>query len=203
MPSETDLEDVVASAASGDEQAWQDLWTLLAPRLAGTLRRARLYGPTWRREDEIRDTLVAVMARLREDRFRRLNVYLEARCADPELGFLRWVRVLARRVAIDRLRATLGGRRPRWTEPVELLPDKLPCGRGPVTNRIAAGQILRYAIRALSEPQRRALEMWAGHGDRVDIALSLGLGDPGDVDRLVRAAVGRLRRHFRDYHPSL
>jgi len=162
-----------------------------------------------RRDDAHRDVVVAIMARLRDDRFHRLQLYLEARRKDPDLHFMRWLVVLAKRVAIDCLRADpdyVDRRRSRkasespgiWIEP-ELLPSDsvLSGGRPPMTNRVTARQILRYADNVRSDPQKRALEMWAEQASLDDIAAALELEGPEAAERMVRAAVERLRRRFR------
>lgn len=208
------LEPLVAAAAAGDELAWHELWSHLEPRLTALLRRPQFTGPLARVEDDVRDIVVAVMAKLRQHDCQRLRVYLEQRRADPELGFMRWLTVVAKRVAIDAQRAHpdyVDRRRaaPRadggedvppgvWLE-MEELPDEGAVGssRPPMTNRVTARQILRYADGVCSEPQRRALEMWAGQASREDIARDLGLPGPDDAERLVRSAVERLRHHFR------
>src|SRR5262245_38378266 len=71
------LEALVVSAAGGDEKGWHALWCALQPRLSALLRRSG----TPSRDDEIGDVVVAIMARLRADRFRRLHLYLTARRA--------------------------------------------------------------------------------------------------------------------------
>jgi hypothetical protein len=63
---------------------------------------------------------------------------------------------------------------------------------------VTARQILRYASGVCSDPQRRALEMWSEQASCEDIARELALPGPDDAERLVRAAVERLRRHFRE-----
>ena len=205
------LEPLVAAAAAGDEFAWHELWSHLEPRLTGLLRRPSFTGPLARAEDDVRDIVVAVMARLRQHGCQRLRVYLEQRRGDPELTFMRWLTVVAKRVAIDaqrahpdyvdRRRAVPEGEDVSpgiWLESEELPEDgALGSSRPPMTNRVTARQILRYADGVCSGHQRRALEMWAEQASREDIARDLGLEDPDAAERLVRSAVDRLRRHFR------
>jgi DNA-directed RNA polymerase specialized sigma24 family protein len=201
-----ELEALVAAASGGDEGSWHELWRRLEPRLSRVLRRPRILGPLSRSDDPVHDVLLAVMAKLRDDDFRRLRGYLEARRATPTLTFMRWVIVVAKRAAIDRLRAdpeyldlrTGGERGGAWVETGELRADwNLPAARLPMTNRVAARQILRFAGAALTAPQRRAVEMWSEEASTEDIARDLGLASPDEAERLVRAAVQRLRRHFR------
>jgi len=208
--SEAELERLVASAAGGEDPAWHAFWRQLEPALTALVRRPSFMAHMSRNEDDRRDVVVAVMARLRADGYHRLQLYLAARRADPELTFMRWLAVVAKRVAIDCLRAHpdyVDRRRSHAAEDspgvwikTEVLPGdaSLSGGRPPMTNRVTARQILRFAAGALTEPQRRALEMWAEQASYDDIALALLLDGPDDADRLIRSAVERLRRHFRE-----
>jgi hypothetical protein len=54
---------------------------------------------------------------------------------------------------------------------------------------------LRYAARAVEHgPLRR----WMDGASFADLAAELGLAAPQDADKLVRAALARLHRHFGD-----
>lgn len=204
-----ELEDLVVRAANADEHAWRLLWAQIESRLDSWLRKRSFIARLSEREDDRRDVIVTVMARLREDDFRRLKLYLASRLEDPRLVFLRWLKVVTKRVAVDCLRAhpdylnQRGAARPdadvgRWIVP-EALPveGRLLAGRPPITNRVAAKQILKYASGALTEDQRRAVELWSENGTDDEIAKTLQLADAAEADRLVRAALERLRRHFR------
>jgi hypothetical protein len=204
-----ELEELVRATARGDEDAWRNLWHSLEPRLAGMVARRRFGAHLARRDDDRRDVVVKVMAHLRTDGFHRLKRYLAARRADPALTFMRWLSVVAKRVAIDCLRAHpdyLDHRRKAiapdapgtWIRTQPLPSDReLSGGRPPITNRVTARQILRYATGALSGEQRRALELWAEQRSAAEIATALGLADADQAERLVHAAIERLRRHFR------
>src|SRR5262245_55469346 len=102
---DAELEGLVASAAAGDELAWRALWNRLEPRLGNVLRRRTVVARNASPEEHVRDVVVAVMGRLREHGFQRLHQYLEVRRADPTLSFMTWLVVVARRVAVDVLRA--------------------------------------------------------------------------------------------------
>jgi DNA-directed RNA polymerase specialized sigma24 family protein len=207
---DAELESLVVEAADGDERAWGELWQRLEPRLLGLVRRPTFIANLADRGDAARDVVVAIMGRLRDQRFHRLGLYVAARHADPELTFMRWLTVLAKRVAIDCLRADpdyLDRRRSRqpdeppgvWiqTEPLPV-DSNLSGGRPPMTNRVTARQILRYAAGVLSDEQRRALEMWASGASTDEIAVALGVDGANAAERMVRAAVERLRRRFRE-----
>lgn len=193
MLEDTDLDQLVAAAAAGDANAWHVLWAELEPPLARIVAQPQFLGRLGGREDDRRNIVVAVMARLRADRFHRLQLYLSAKRDNPALKFLTWLRVVAKRVGIDYLRAHpeyLRGER-AWVEP-----GTLPSGLGerpPITNRGTAAELLAVA----DGEQRRALELWAASADYAEIARAMGLADSTAAERLVRAAVEKLRRRFR------
>jgi hypothetical protein len=56
-------------------------------------------------EDERRAVVLEVMARLRDDGFRRLRLFAATSAREPGLSLLPWLEVVARRVAVDCLRA--------------------------------------------------------------------------------------------------
>ncbi len=204
-----ELEAVVRRAAAGEEAAWLGLWKTLEPRLQGLVRQPRISGRLSQHEDDRRNIVVEVMSRLRDGGMRRLKLYLEARQRNPQLLFLPWVTVVAKRVAIDYMRGHgdyVDRRRNRnpdsapgaWIN-LHTLPgdSRLVGGRPPVTNRSVAMTMLRYAYSELPADQLAALELWLVQHDYPEIAEELRLDDAGAAQRLVRAALVRLRRHFR------
>jgi len=203
-----ELDELVARASGGDEEAWQRLWTEIEPRLDGLLRKGRFLGPLAGSDDDRRAIVVEVFARLRSGGFARLKTYLEARQKTPGLRFFPWIAVVSKRVAIDHLRAHpnyLDRRREleasspgRWVDDQTLPSERrLPAERPPLTDRGTAAQLLRFAGSELPAEQRRALELWLEGQAHDTVAAALGLSGPVQAERLVRAALERLRRHFR------
>jgi hypothetical protein len=185
-----ELEDLVAAAAAEDEQAWQALWARIEPALTRILAQPRFLGRMAQREDDRASIAVAVMARLRDRQFHRLRMYLDARRANPRLRFLSWLRVVAKRVGIDYLRAN--------HDPVaQTLHTGDASARPPMTNRGTAREMLRHAAGVVPPDQLRALEMWTRSDSFADIAVTLGMADAATAERAVRAALERLRRTFR------
>lgn len=204
-----DLEVLVTRAAGGDEQAWQELWQQIEPLLAQIVSRPRFLGRMAHRVDDRRNIVVEVMSRLRASSCRRLASYVAMREERPELRFETWLRVVAKRVAIDYLRAHpdyVDRRRSAdastpgaWVEPGTLPPaSQLPGERPPVTNRGTAQQLLRYAAGTLVPQHARALEMWVQSESYEAIAASTGIATAAEAERIVRAAIERLRRKFRE-----
>ena len=207
MADEDEIERLVDAAATGDEAAWQRLWAAIEPPLSRIIAQPRFLGRLGQREDDRRNIVVSVMARLRADDFHRLRLYLEARESNPRLRFLSWLRVVSKRVGIDYLRAhpdyvrrhDQGASRPgAWVDPKTLPPASQIAGeRPPITNRGTARELLSFAAGAIPDDQRRALELWSQSEGFDDIARALGLAGPQEAERVVRAAIERLRRKFR------
>jgi len=208
MLDEEELETLVVAAAAQDEAAWQRLWAVIEPPLSRIIAQPRFLGRLGQREDDRRNIVVAVMARLRADSFGRLHMYLEARRSNPRLRFLSWLRVVAKRVGIDYLRShpdyvrrhDQNASRPgQWIDAGTLPPASQIFGeRPPVTNRGTARELLQYAAGVIPDDQRHALELWAQSESFSDIAKACGFATAADAERVVRAAIERLRRRFRE-----
>lgn len=208
MTSELDLEQLVVRAAHGEADAWQELWAAIEAPLVRMIAQPRFLGRLGGREDDRRNIVVAVMARLRADEFSRLRTYLDAKATNPRLRFFTWLRVVAKRVGIDYLRAHPdytrrydpdASRPGEWHDPETLPPASQLVGeRPPVTARGTAQKLLRIAAEVLTADQRAALELWVASESFEDIARKLELADGATATRLVRAALERLRRHVRE-----
>jgi DNA-directed RNA polymerase specialized sigma24 family protein len=213
MLDEEEVEVLVAAAAGRDEAAWQRLWAAIEPPLSRIIAQPRFLGRLGQREDDRRNIVVAVMARLRAEKFGRLQMYLEARKSNPRLRFISWLRVVAKRVGIDYLRShpdyvrrhDEDASRPGvWIDAGTLPPASQIFGeRPPVTNRGTARELLAFAAGAIPDEQRRALELWAQSESFDDIAKTLGLASATEAEKTVRAAIERLRRRFRAAEPHL
>jgi DNA-directed RNA polymerase specialized sigma24 family protein len=207
-PSAPDLEieALVSSVAAGDEDAWRQLWHRLEARLWRLVRKRTFPGRQPRHDDDCRDVVVAIMARLRQHRFARIRRYLASRSANPHLSFIRWVIVVAKRVAIDCVRGhpdyvdrrrAAAGPSGVWIRSVPLPHGDLAGDAVSVITAVTARQIMSYAAGALSDPQRRALELWTEQLTHDEIARALALERPAEAARLVHSALARLRRRFR------
>src|SRR6187397_2628924 len=104
MLDEDEIESLVAAAATADEAAWQQLWASIEPPLLRIVAQPRFLGRLGQREDDRRNIVVDVMARLRGNDFDRLRLYLGSRKDNPQLKFMTWLRVVAKRVGIDYMR---------------------------------------------------------------------------------------------------
>lgn len=207
---ETDgnISDLLDRTLAGDGQAWQELWGWLDPRLTAMVRRFRLARIS-HQEDDRRGVVLEVMARLREDDFRRLRLFAETSARHGKLALLPWLQVVAKRVAIDYMRAHPdylnpvrrgGGPRGagRWQDPKSLPPPSLlPGARPSITRDGTARQMLAHAQEVLPEKHYHALALKVRGEGAADIARALGLASAAEADRMVRTAFERLRRKFR------
>jgi DNA-directed RNA polymerase specialized sigma24 family protein len=203
-------ESLVDAVLAGDREAWAALWTLMEPKLQASLRRPGLLGRLARSDDDCRNIVLDVMEALSENGHARLAHFQRAHAENPQLAFWGWLDVVVRRRAIDyvrRQREFVDLRRRDDTDrtgawlpaPVAVGSDsQLPGVRPPMTDRATAHQMMDFAGTDLTPEQRAALEQWVqGHGF-AEIAVTLGLEDPRDAERRVRAALERLRRRFKD-----
>ncbi len=199
LDEERKLEELVIAAADGHAVAWQDLGSAIEPRLARIVSQPRFLGPSCQRDDDCCNIIVEVMARLRADNNRRLRLYLDTRRDNPQLAFLMWLRVVAKRVGIDYLRGHPDRRSNsgEWIDAGTLPSGSRLRGERPSgTNRGTAQQLLRCAARDVPDVQRRALEMWVQSESYDHIARELEIPTAASAERMVRAAIDRLRRKF-------
>jgi DNA-directed RNA polymerase specialized sigma24 family protein len=203
---DADAEALIGRLLAGDETAWPSLWRALEPGLLATLRRPYFLGALSQREDDCRNIVVEAMARLRADGYARLRAYAEARREKPGLVFMAWLLVVAKRVAIDYMRAheeyhdrrrEPGASSPgAWRVLDTLVADsRSPGARPSITDEATVHEVLTSA-RDLPDDQRAALSGWLAGQDFSEIASARGLPSPKDAERAVRAALERLRRRF-------
>jgi DNA-directed RNA polymerase specialized sigma24 family protein len=204
---DAELDALVVAAAGGDEGAWQRLWNAIEGPLTRVVAQRSFLGPLSRRDDDRANIVVSVMGRLRDDGFRRLQVYLDTKRENPRLRFMSWLRVVTKRVGIDYLRqhqnwirrtsanASTPG---RWVDAGTLPPDsELRGERPPVTNIGTVRELLEFAKHELPPEQLRALQLWAASETFDQIAHTMELPSAREAERRVRAALERMRRKFR------
>ncbi|MFT3695932.1 MAG: hypothetical protein QM831_22540 [Kofleriaceae bacterium] len=204
------MEALVVRAAVGDASAWRELWVYVEPWLEKLVGNPRFLGRVGQRDDDRSNILLEVMARLHADGFDRLKLYVETRRTNPNIKFKTWLRVVAKRVGIDYLRGhgsyidrrrdpNRGSSPGEWIEPGTLpSPSQLGGERPPMTNRGTVLELLRYAAGAVPEPGLSALELWTEGASHEEIGRQLELpGGAAEAERIVRAAIERLRRKFR------
>src|SRR5215831_14810686 len=199
-----DIHMLVAQTLAGDELAWQTLWTAIEPHLYRAVRRSQLLGKLSQNPDDCRNVVVDVMGRIRANGYARLAQFAEVRRRNPDVPFMAWLIVVAKRVAIDykrghetyidRRRQKNASRPGGWRDVVTLTESQLPSARGGITSRVAARELFAFAGDELPAHQRTALALWLQGASFEEICDS---ADAKDGEKLVRAALVRLRRRFR------
>ena len=205
-------EAIVADVLAGVGPAWQELWTAIEPRLRVILRRPGLLGRLARNEDDVGNIVVDVLGALQENHHSRLRSFVEAKRENPALSFWSWLNVVARRRAIDymrrqkefidRRREENASEKGAWQQVIAVGSDsRLPGARPPLTDLGTARELLAYAGHELTPAQLAALERWLAGRNFDEIAADLALDGARAAERTVRAALERMRRHFRT-HPA-
>jgi hypothetical protein len=201
----------VPRVVGGDGAAWQELVTRLEPLLIELLRRSRTLGPMRHSVDDCRTVMISVLERLSKDDYRGLRLFRSWAAAHPGKDFGDWIRIVTVNLARDHVSSRLGVAE-RADEDVPLnkrmlntLASRLPGGdderigfRPSMTEAQHVRELLEYAARALEPGQFRGLRGWMEGASFAELSAELGLAGPRDADKLVRAALARLRRHFGD-----
>jgi DNA-directed RNA polymerase specialized sigma24 family protein len=201
----------VPRVVGGDEAAWQELVVQLEPHLMALLRRSRTLGPMRQNVDDCRAVMISVLERLKKDDYRGLRLFQPWVAANPEKDFGDWIRIVTVNVARDHVSSRLGAAKraddepPRNKRMLNTLASLLPADddhrlafRPLMTNHQLARELMEYAAQTLDRVQLRALQLWIEGASFEELAAKLDLPRPQDANRLVRAALARLRRHFGD-----
>jgi DNA-directed RNA polymerase specialized sigma24 family protein len=189
--------DLVDRTIAGDHAAWHELLVdEVEPVVEVVARRRRVTGRLHRSEEHRRNIADDVIETLWAGGFRRLR---ELRASAParEGAFGAWIARVATNTAIDYVRTCpeFDRGRGRW-EKVGELPEELAGQHPDPISGIDAGRILARAPQILRPRQLEALLLWLEGGNGDDIAGNLGLADARAAERLVRAALKRLRNRF-------
>jgi DNA-directed RNA polymerase specialized sigma24 family protein len=205
------MEELISAVIAGDPAAWSRFWLELEPRLHAIAGKRRFTGPLSELEDERHNIVAAVMTRLRAHDFRRLRDFLVARAQPGSRSFQTWIVTFAVRTAIDYVRTHPEYQRParndeaaerasgpRWAG-FEPPPDSKSAPAAPgvdVPRLVTAQRILARAPHLLTREQYEALMLWLSDEEHDEIARALGLPNADAAEKLVRAAVKRLRRYY-------
>jgi hypothetical protein len=203
------LSGLVPRVVGGDGAAWKQLVAELEPLLLQLLRRTRALGPMRHNVDDCRAVMIAVLERLEKDHYRALTLFQPWADANPGKDFGDWIRIVTVNLARDHVSSRLGaaerveGKAPINKRMLNSLASLLPgdddhrlAFRPLMTDAQLARELLDYAARSLEPAQLHGLRRWMEGASFEELAAELGLATPRDADRLVRAALARLRRHF-------
>jgi DNA-directed RNA polymerase specialized sigma24 family protein len=194
------LADYVPDVISGNESAWKELATRLEPVLLKLLGRSRILGPMRHNVDDCRAVMTNVLTRLKKDDFRGLRLFQPWIEANPKKTFGDWIRIVTANMARDHVSSRLGGGNKRLVNTLaSLLPaddDNRIAFRPAMTDAQLARELLDYAARCLDAIRLQALRRWLEGASLEEVASELGLPTARDADKLVRAALAKLRRQF-------
>lgn len=202
------MDALIHRVVDGDTSAWHALWSAIEPTIWHVTGQWRLVGPLSRSDDDRRNILVEVMHLLREGEHRRLRIYLQSAGNRPTSSFKTWLATVTARAAIDYLRAhpefdDARGRaseEPRWVRLLPMAEIELGTIESDAATRASAAQLVERARRDLKPDQLRALSLWLEGSSHDDIRMELGLAHSIEAERLVRAALKRLRDRFASPH---
>jgi hypothetical protein len=205
----TGLAAYIPRVVEGDISAWQELVQQLEPLLLQLLRRSRTLGPLRSSLDDCRAVMISVLERLQKDDYRGLRLFRPWVDANPGKDFGDWIRIVTINIARDHVSSRLGDAARGTAEPnkrmLNTLASLLPDGddhrlafRPSMTHVQLARELLEYAERHLDPAQFLAMRRWIDGASFDEVAAELGLATPRDADKLVRAALAKLRRHFGD-----
>jgi hypothetical protein len=183
------LGQLLSRVLEGDPAAWQGFVASLEPELRQLLRRSRVMGALRESEDECRAVAVKVLSRLEKNDFRALRLVAPWLAAHPDKDLGDWIRI----VAVNRARDHVAAR--SIAETLRSLTSRVGA-RPAFTDGAQARQVLEYAEGALTLAQLRALRLWIEGAGFDEVAAQLALPDGRAADKLVRAALARLRRRF-------
>ena len=199
-------EDLARGATAGDEAAWTRLVQEIWPFLLRTVGASRSMGRLGRSEDHVRNVITAVVDKLGGGGRRGLSLYFPWRERNSEKTFEDWLRIVAANAVRDYVRHEAGDALSR-TQPEPSIkrflnefrtsPVLETLGvRPPITAAQTARELLRFAEEKLPSPQLAALRLWMEGATFEEIAAEAPAADADAAQKLVRAAVGTLRRHF-------
>jgi len=174
----------IPQVIEGDVAAWDEFVFHAEPQLLLLLRRSRTLGPLRHNIDACRAVMISVLERISNDNFHGLRLWVQWANAHPGKDFGDWIRILTMDVARDHM--------------IQMLDAMLPTDdddRLSITLRMSR-ELCEYAALWLESTQLHALHRWIGGASLDQIARELRLATALDADKLVRAALARLRRHF-------
>jgi hypothetical protein len=199
------VDEVLRRVLRGDQAAWTLLFCEYGPIVVDIARRNRAMGSYRGSEDDVREVMKQVFERLRREDYRALRTFPGWQARHPDKGFQDWLTIVTVNVIRNYISAKLGAPGDRgeslkqlvntWAEALPL-DDNARWTRPHLTTKETARRILEYARDHLLGDQLAVLAAWLEGASLDDIASRLRLADARAADRLLRAALARLRRQF-------
>ena len=203
--------ELVRALLTGQADAWNALVTALHPQIELIVASSHSMGPLRSSEDHRRNATTNVLDKLARNDYRALALLEHWLAANPGKTIDDWLRIVVTNVVREYVTRQLGGSSPsddgsnkRWFHTLASAFSEDDANdsalRPPVTDQQTALEILEFAARHLPGDQMRALGAWLQQHDFAEIGRIAGLTveHARGGERLVRAALARLRREFVD-----
>ena len=197
--------ELIARVIRGDRAAWVTLFSTYGPIVERIVRTNRAMGSYRSSVDDVRNVMANVFERLRRHDFRALRTFSAWLDNNAGKSFGDWLTIVTINVLRNYITSKLGASSAPGVSIKQLVntfADELkldsdgPLLRPQITTIETARQILVYASRHLSEEQLAVLGAWIEGASCDEIAAELQLANAREADRLLRAGLARLRRHF-------
>ena len=91
---------MVEAAAADADGAWSRLWAWIEPDLWDLVDRPRFASHVAHTEASRQRIITSIRTLLSADRCHQLQQYFDARRSNPHLGFVRWLRRIAKRIGM-------------------------------------------------------------------------------------------------------
>jgi hypothetical protein len=194
-------ESLAARVSGGDGDArrllLEHLWPVWLKMVAGSRR----MGSLARSEDHVRNVAVHLIEKLEAVGNKGFRQWLDWRERNPDKTFGDWLRILTVNTIRDYVREQLGGRPESADEPsAKRLLNEFASSLGtndrgvrpPITAAETARELFEFARARLPNEQFVVLALWL-EGKSFD---EMRTASPAEAQRLLRAGVAVLRRHF-------
>jgi hypothetical protein len=198
-------EHIIKRILGGDQGAWMTLFSRYAPQVTAIARSNRSMGSYRDSEDDVRNVMTQVFERLRRDDYRALRTFGPWQEVNRSKVFSDWLTIVTVNVIRNYISHKLGvpnGDKKSAKQLVNTFASALnvdgdePLVLPHMTTRESAQQIVEYAREHLTEEQLAVLAGWLEGSSFQELAAELQLGDARAADKLLRAALAKLRRHF-------
>jgi DNA-directed RNA polymerase specialized sigma24 family protein len=194
-------------AADGDPASLNAFLAALCPAWDILVRGSPAMGRLRRSDDHVSDVVTGLIEKFSRGDGHRLRQHRSWRAQHPDKTFEDWMHIVVANVVRDHMRSVLGETRspsePGKPSRKRLLNEfaNAPAlerlgARPPMTEAQTARQLLEFARERLPADQHGALMRWLEGETFEEIEAKLGLPSEAS-EKLVRAALATLRRHFR------
>ena len=201
-------DEILRRVLRGDQSAWMTLFSQYGPVVERIARTNRSMGSYRGSVDDVRNVMARVFERLRRDDYRALRTFADWRDKNPGKVFSDWLTIVTVNVVRNYISSKLGAPSPDGASLKQLVntfADALPLDgdaqlvRPHITTKETAQRIVEYAQDHLADDQLAVFAAWLEGSTFDEIASELHLVDAKAADRILRAALARLRRQFANH----